>query len=288
MSTTHNPEPNRGVIKAASSYVSGEMRDTSQMGELESILFGNEGSAFNRRNRRRLFRTWGSLTAMLPKGGAAVWGNLTHAPDDVEEEAPWGGGSCLPVAEDGAFVAPPGPGEAPRPMEGEEAPGELPGPTADGARDADSGGGGSCVTPGERRAELIRYGQVISFAPAAEGEAVTSSSSPSSPSTKEGWTVEDVIRHLQGDPDDPHLRRRLTEDYDFGCACVYIDIQYARTKHILANINDLTRHMYVPLSDVADPRKLSSRAQEDKRLWTNPLAVALPKAPKMKSACVRA
>ena len=34
---------------------------------------------------------------------------------------------------------------------------------------------------------------------------------------KEGWTVEDVIRHLQNDPDDAYLRRRLTEDYDFGC-----------------------------------------------------------------------
>lgn len=210
--------PLLGVIKAAASYVSGEMRDTSQMGELESILFGKQDNAFNRRNRRKLFRTWGSLTAMLPKGGAAVWGNRTHAPDDVEEEGEEGGDGCLPVVEDGAFVAPPRAGEAPRPAEGEEAPGELPGSAAGG--EADGAGEGSCVTPGERRAEPIRYGQVISFSPAAETDAGASAASAppaSQHSPKEGWTVEDVIRHLQNDPDDAYLRRRLTEDYDFGC-----------------------------------------------------------------------
>lgn len=93
--------------------------------------------------------------------------------------------------------------------------------------------------------------------------------------------MEDVLRHLQGDPDDPHLRRRLTEDYDFGCTYVCVAIH-----EFLANGDDLIRHTHVRKSDVADPRKLSSRAQEDRRLWTNPLAVALPKAPKMKSACV--
>lgn len=30
----------------------------------------------------QLFRTWGSVLAMLPVGGPKVWGNATHAPDD--------------------------------------------------------------------------------------------------------------------------------------------------------------------------------------------------------------
>jgi hypothetical protein len=64
----------------------------------------------------------------------------------------------------------------------------------------------------------------------------------------------------------------------------------------LARMADPPTHQHPPTNthpptptrtDVADPRKLSSRAQEDRKLWTNPLSVALPKAPKMKSACVR-
>lgn len=30
----------------------------------------------------QLFRTWGSVMAMLPVGGSKVWGNATNAPDD--------------------------------------------------------------------------------------------------------------------------------------------------------------------------------------------------------------
>jgi hypothetical protein len=33
----------------------------------------------------QLFRTWGSVMAMLPVGGPKVWGNASFAPDDDDE-----------------------------------------------------------------------------------------------------------------------------------------------------------------------------------------------------------
>lgn len=33
----------------------------------------------------QMFRTWGSVLAMLPVGGPKVWGNATHAPDDDKQ-----------------------------------------------------------------------------------------------------------------------------------------------------------------------------------------------------------
>jgi len=33
----------------------------------------------------QLFRTWGSVMAMLPVGGSKVWGNATFAPDDDDD-----------------------------------------------------------------------------------------------------------------------------------------------------------------------------------------------------------
>jgi hypothetical protein len=38
-----------------------------------------------RSERIQLFRTWGSGLGMLPIGGAAAWGNASHAPDDTPE-----------------------------------------------------------------------------------------------------------------------------------------------------------------------------------------------------------
>lgn len=38
---------------------------------------------FSRSERSRLFRTWAGSASMLIKGGEAVWGNLTWAPDDA-------------------------------------------------------------------------------------------------------------------------------------------------------------------------------------------------------------
>ena len=62
--------PNLGVAKASSALLSGEMKDTiftgQTMGNLAEQFFG-------RRRRRDLWNTWGSLWAMLPKGGNALW-----------------------------------------------------------------------------------------------------------------------------------------------------------------------------------------------------------------------
>jgi phospholipid:diacylglycerol acyltransferase len=59
-----------GVPKAATALLSGEMSDTvfgGRMGAMVERFFG-------RRLRRELWSTWGSLWAMLPKGGNALWG----------------------------------------------------------------------------------------------------------------------------------------------------------------------------------------------------------------------
>lgn len=57
--------PLLGLIKSASSYVSGEMHDTAELGPLEGILFGASDSAFYRLNRRRLFRTYVRAACLL-------------------------------------------------------------------------------------------------------------------------------------------------------------------------------------------------------------------------------
>lgn len=63
--------PMLGVPKAAPALLSGEMRDTS-------LFVGVFGSMieefFGRRLRKDLWNTWGSLWAMLPRGGNSIWG----------------------------------------------------------------------------------------------------------------------------------------------------------------------------------------------------------------------
>ena len=63
--------PMLGVPKAAPALLSGEMRDTNRFigvfGSMTEQFFG-------RRLRKDLWITWGSLWAMLPKGGNAIWG----------------------------------------------------------------------------------------------------------------------------------------------------------------------------------------------------------------------
>src|SRR4051794_37519356 len=55
------------------------MRDTVELGAFGIYLLEK---FFSKRERADLFRTWGGLSSMLPKGGEAIWGNITHAPDD--------------------------------------------------------------------------------------------------------------------------------------------------------------------------------------------------------------
>lgn len=59
-----------GVPKAATALLSGEMSDLAFAGRMATMV----ESFFGRRLRRNLWSTWGSLWAMLPKGGDALWG----------------------------------------------------------------------------------------------------------------------------------------------------------------------------------------------------------------------
>jgi hypothetical protein len=72
--------PMLGVPKALASLSSGEMRDTAQLGALETYVMEN---FFSRRQRAEMLRSWGSIASMLPKGGDYIWGNSTFAPDGV-------------------------------------------------------------------------------------------------------------------------------------------------------------------------------------------------------------
>lgn len=72
--------PMIGVPKALASMLSGETRDTMQLGSFGTYLLEK---FFSRRERADLIRTWAGGSSMLPKGGDQVWGNLTWAPDDI-------------------------------------------------------------------------------------------------------------------------------------------------------------------------------------------------------------
>lgn len=73
--------PMLGIPKTIPSLLSGEMRDTAILGELEGMLGGLLETAVGRFIGTQIkevcdtFRTWGALWAMLPRGGAAVWGD---------------------------------------------------------------------------------------------------------------------------------------------------------------------------------------------------------------------
>lgn len=58
-----------GVPKAASALTSGEMSDTVFMGGVGNVI----ERFIPRKARKDLWNTWGSLWAMLPKGGDAIW-----------------------------------------------------------------------------------------------------------------------------------------------------------------------------------------------------------------------
>ena len=69
-----------GIPKAASALLSGEMKDTVSLGPLSAYL---ANALVPIESRTMLFRTWGSLLAMLPVGGNKIWREplftLTHA-----------------------------------------------------------------------------------------------------------------------------------------------------------------------------------------------------------------
>ncbi|KAL4244981.1 (4-O-methyl)-D-glucuronate--lignin esterase [Abortiporus biennis] len=69
-----------GVTKAMAAFLSGEMKDTVQMNPAGAYVLER---FFSRKERQRLFRSWAGSASMWIKGGDAVWGNSTFAPDDV-------------------------------------------------------------------------------------------------------------------------------------------------------------------------------------------------------------
>ncbi|KAI0343373.1 phospholipid:diacylglycerol acyltransferase [Trametopsis cervina] len=68
-----------GVAKAMSAFLSGEMKDTVQMNPAGAYVLER---FFSRKERRKLFHSWPGSASMWIKGGDAVWGNVTQAPDD--------------------------------------------------------------------------------------------------------------------------------------------------------------------------------------------------------------
>lgn len=74
-----------GTPKAVSSLMSGEMKDTAELGVLSPIF----EYFFSPLSRAELLRTWTSLVGMLPIGGNYIWGTHLEAADDMlSREAP--------------------------------------------------------------------------------------------------------------------------------------------------------------------------------------------------------
>ncbi|KAF9206650.1 hypothetical protein BGZ49_002059 [Haplosporangium sp. Z 27] len=71
--------PMLGVPKTLAAVLSGEVRDTAQLGVVSAYALEK---FFSRRERADLFRSWGGLSSMIPKGGNRVWGDVNGAPDD--------------------------------------------------------------------------------------------------------------------------------------------------------------------------------------------------------------
>ncbi|KAJ3772738.1 phospholipid:diacylglycerol acyltransferase [Lentinula raphanica] len=73
-----------GVAKAMAAFLSGEMKDTVQMNPAGSYVLER---FFSRAERRKLFLSWAGSASMWIKGGDAIWGNSTSAPDDPHEDS---------------------------------------------------------------------------------------------------------------------------------------------------------------------------------------------------------
>jgi phospholipid:diacylglycerol acyltransferase len=69
-----------GAVKDLPAVLSGEMRDTAQLNAF--AVYGLE-KFLSREERADLFRAMPGLSAMLPIGGEAVWGDMDGAPDDL-------------------------------------------------------------------------------------------------------------------------------------------------------------------------------------------------------------
>jgi phospholipid:diacylglycerol acyltransferase len=72
--------PFLGVPKSLTSLISGEMRDTAELSPPLAFL---KNRLLSVREIAKLFRSWGSISHMLPKGGDYIWGNHEGASDDI-------------------------------------------------------------------------------------------------------------------------------------------------------------------------------------------------------------
>ncbi|EEP77146.1 conserved hypothetical protein [Uncinocarpus reesii 1704] len=68
-----------GATKGLTAVLSGEMKDTAQLNAF--AVYGLE-KFLSKEERAEIFRAMPGISSMLPKGGNAVWGNNTWAPDD--------------------------------------------------------------------------------------------------------------------------------------------------------------------------------------------------------------
>ncbi|KAJ8537298.1 hypothetical protein ON010_g13298 [Phytophthora cinnamomi] len=76
--------PTLGAVKTIIALMSGEMKDTAELGGLSKFL----GYFFSVSARTQLARSWSSVFTMLPIGGDRIWGTANSAPDDVVAASP--------------------------------------------------------------------------------------------------------------------------------------------------------------------------------------------------------
>ena len=72
-----------GALKGLPAVLSGEMKDTAQLNAF--AVYGLE-KFLGKDERCEIFRSMPGVSSMLPKGGNAVWGNKTWAPDDQPDQ----------------------------------------------------------------------------------------------------------------------------------------------------------------------------------------------------------
>lgn len=74
--------PFLGLPKSLTSLLSGEMRDTAELSPPFQYL---KNKFLTNKETVSIFRSWGSIAHMLPKGGPSIWGDGISAPDDDED-----------------------------------------------------------------------------------------------------------------------------------------------------------------------------------------------------------
>jgi phospholipid:diacylglycerol acyltransferase len=77
--------PKLGVPKSLSCIISGEMKDTVQLGKLETYVLDR---LLSKSERTSLFRTWVGPLVMLQKGGSAIWDTCCDRPCKSSESVP--------------------------------------------------------------------------------------------------------------------------------------------------------------------------------------------------------